>query len=331
MLGRLVNERMRTAGLDHPWGTVLPALKSCDLVIANLETAFTLHQTAAQKRFTFKADASHVDTLTRAGIKIVNLANNHSLDFGVLGLLDTLQTLNSAGIAHVGAGRNYYQAAQPAILTSHGIRIGVIGATDNEPDWQAGPQKPGTAYVSLTATEEAAALRNRLLQRVTGLAQRVDLVIVSLHWGPNWQERPPQEFVQFAHDLIDAGATIIHGHSNHMFQGIEQYKMGLILYQTGDFIDDYAIDPVKRNDLSFLFIVTVKQQATTTVVTRVEAIPTRIEDMRVDRAVGHEAQAAVARLKLLSQQLCTARHPRALLKQHLDRPRQNYERFTLCA
>src|SRR5262249_9413735 len=137
------------------WGDLLPLLKSTDLNLINLEAALTTSETTIPKVFHFKSDPQHVAALRAARIDVVNLANNHILDYGEVGLLETLETLEKAGIHSVGAGRNLAQARRPVILDKE-LRVGILGFTDNEPSWEATETKPGTAYMPIDTVEPIA-------------------------------------------------------------------------------------------------------------------------------------------------------------------------------
>jgi poly-gamma-glutamate synthesis protein (capsule biosynthesis protein) len=289
MIGRTVNELLASKPTHYIWGDMLNNLLATDLNIANLETTLTTHDKAVPKVFNFKSDPKNVTALTAANITLVSLANNHSLDFGVEGLQETIKTLDSANIMHVGAGKNLDAAMKGAIIEKNGIKIGVLGFTDNEPTWAAGPNKPGINYVhvgNIAPIKQAIAL----------IRNDVDLLILSIHWGPNMRQRPTQEFIDFAHQMIDAGIDIIHGHSAHIFQGIEIYKNKLIMYDTGDFIDDYAIDPLLRNDQSFLFLVDVTKGG----IKKLTLIPVLIDTMQVNRATGTVAEEIMRKMQELS-------------------------------
>ena len=132
-----------------------------------------------------------------------------------------------------------------------GRKLGLLAFTDNEPDWEATADRPGVFYVPTDLTDSRA---TKLLEIIRESREVVDVLIVSAHWGSNWGYRPPHEHVIFAHALIEAGADIIFGHSSHVFRGIEFYKGRPILYGAGDFVDDYAIDEIERNDQSFIYV-----------------------------------------------------------------------------
>lgn len=297
MIGRLVNEMIPTKGYVYPWGNTLPLLQSTDLRIINLENTLTTYHEKNPKVFNFKALPDRIETLKTAHIDIVNLANNHSLDFKQEGLNETIAILDKAGIQHVGAGTNDQEASAPAIVVKNNIKIGIIGYTDNEPTWKAAENQPGINYIEIGNTTDL----EKIKKQVVVLRNLVDIIIVSLHWGPNMQQRPSQKFVQFAHHLVDSGVDIIHGHSSHIFQGIEIYKNKVIMYDTGDFIDDYAIDPLLRNDQSFFFAINVSKNGPQSVT----ITPVIINNMHVNIAEEKEKEEIMHRMQLLSQEFNT--------------------------
>lgn len=294
MIGRLVNEHLDYVPPSYIWGNFLPILKKTDLNIVNLEAALTTSTREVPKVFNFKADPHKVKVLQEANIDVVNLANNHVLDYSEEGLLETLSTLDKAKILHVGAGKNIKEAQAPVILEKKEIRIGILGCTDNEPTWLATQKKPGTNYLQVGDIEA-------IQDSISDLRKKVDILILSIHWGPNMRERPTPSFIHFAHQLIDLGVDILHGHSAHIFQGIEQYQGKLILYDTGDFVDDYYVDPFLRNDRSFLFIVEVNKQR----ICSLRLIPSLIENFQVNKATGENAALAIHRMQQLSAELHT--------------------------
>ncbi len=296
MLGRLVNKMMLKKDILYPWGTMLPLLKKNNFNMVNLETTLTTNKKKVPKAFNFKSKPEHALALKEANIQIVNNANNHILDFGIKGMEETLIALNKTNIYHVGAGMNLQQAQRPVFFTKNGIRFAVLGFTDNEALWAATDKKPGINYI--TIHQKTA---DSLKDLIKNTKKNSDVLIVSLHWGPNWEEKPNKDFRDFAHTLIDAGVDIIHGHSPHIFQGIELYKNKLIFYSCGDFLDDYAIDKVLRNDETFLFVVTVDTQG----IQKLQLIPAIISNMQVNKAEGKDALRLIQKMQKLSQELGT--------------------------
>jgi poly-gamma-glutamate synthesis protein (capsule biosynthesis protein) len=225
-------------------------------VIVNLECVIADRGTPQPRKiFTFRSDAKNVAVLTEAGVAAVSLANNHSLDYGREALVECLSLLRGCGIAVAGAGRSLDDAAAPAPIRARPLPaseiapLALVAWTDNEPSWEAGPHTPGVFHVPLTPG--GGDLREQLLLSVIArAASGGQTVIVSAHWGPNWGDEPPADHVRIARLLIDAGAAVVFGHSPHVVRGIEVYRGKPILYSCGDFVDDYAVDPVERNDLS---------------------------------------------------------------------------------
>lgn len=295
MIGRLVNERLMEVSPDYIWGNTLPLLRSTDFNLFNLEAALTTCDESVPKVFNFKSDPKNVQCLVDAKVDVVNLANNHVLDYSEKGLLETLSTLDYASIAHVGAGKCWEEAVMPAIIECKGIKIGVLGCTDNEPGWRAEATKPGTFYLRVGDLKT-------IEPHIRRLREKVDLLILSIHWGPNMVQRPTGEFQRFAHQLMDCGVDLIHGHSAHIFQGVEIYKGNkIIFYDTGDFVDDYAVDPNLRNDLSFFFTVEASLQG----FTNIRLIPTRISEFRVNCLEQSNSHESLLKMQQLSAELGT--------------------------
>jgi poly-gamma-glutamate capsule biosynthesis protein CapA/YwtB (metallophosphatase superfamily) len=292
MIGRGVNLMIAQKGYSYIWGNTLPLLLGTDLNIVNLETALTNSTSKKVKTFNFKAGPDKVRSLTRAGVTVVNLANNHILDFSEEGLIDTIHTLNSAGIKYAGAGLDYEEAARPVILNRNEIMIGVLGFTDNEPEWKAGPSCCGVHYIDISVSED----RHGALLDIAKLKKESDIVIVSIHWGPNRNEFPEPHFIDFAHEMVEQGADIIHGHSAHNFQGIEIYNHKLILYDTGDFVDDYMVDSYFKNDHSFFFRVEVSKQG----IAKLELIPVLISACQVNLSTADDFKWSIERMQYLS-------------------------------
>nr|BBH95729.1 capsule biosynthesis protein [Thermogemmatispora argillosa] len=302
MLGRLVNQVLQQTGAAYPWGDTLPLLLQADSRICNLECVLAdigSPWTLTPKVFHFRSDARNVAVLQAARIDAVSLANNHTLDFGYEALLQMLAILRQAGITFAGAGATSAEARQPALWEVGGRKLGLLALTDNEPAWEAGPERPGIWYMPMTLTDPRSA---ELYAALRSVRAQVDWLIVSLHWGGNWGYTPPAEHRAFAHALIEAGVDIIYGHSAHVVRGIEIYRGRPILYSCGDWVDDYAVDPHERNDLSFLFGVEIVGSQ----LTRLLLYPTVIRAFQARRAYGADRQQIVATMQRLCAMLGTA-------------------------
>lgn len=297
MLGRGVNELIPNHSPESFWGTTLPILRSSDFVLGNLECAITSHQvpwSKTHKVFHFRADPPAVTILKAGNIKAVNLANNHSLDFEERGLLDTLDLLDKADIKHTGAGRNLADARSPAIITVKGLKLAILSATDNEPPFAAEENKPGVNYLEF---DQSSKTLNHLQENIREAKEMgAEFIILSLHWGPNMVLTPTKPFIQFAHKAIEMGVDVIHGHSAHLFQGIEFYQKGVIFYNTGDFLDDYSIDPILRNDWSFIFMLELEGKR----VKKVKAVPVQLAYGQTNLANDRVANEMITRMKSLS-------------------------------
>src|SRR5215471_2123584 len=294
MLGRGVDQALRRYPPEFPWGDTLPLFHGADVRICNLECVLSDRGepwAEYEKAFHFRSAAKNAAVLTRAGINMLSIANNHILDYGYEALQQMLEVLNRAGIVHSGAGVNWAQASTVGRRQERGWRLGLLAFTDNESSWEATSQRPGTFYVPVTLQD------SRAQNLITMVRERsdLDILIVSAHWGSNWGDTPPEEHVQLAHGIIDAGADIVFGHSSHVFRGIEFYKNRPILYSTGDFVDDYAVDANERNDQSFIFLVDVNVEGTV----RVRLRPTMIDYCHARLAREAEAPRIAAKMQAL--------------------------------
>lgn len=296
MLGRLVNEVLKKEPPDYPWGDTLDIFKKTDVRICNLECVISdkgQPWTITPKAFHFRSDSKNISVLKKAQIDIVSLANNHVLDYEEEALLDMMEILDHENIEHTGAGINLVEASAVAIsevTTAKGtFKVGMIAFTDNEPEWEVGDQ-PGVFYVPVNLEETSA---RYLLHEIEEAKKDVDFLIISAHWGPNWGYRPQPDHIPFAKALIDAGGDVIFGHSCHVFQGIEIYKGKPIFYSTGDFIDDYAVDEIERNDQSFLFMVETEGKR----ITGLKLYPTVIRNMQACLADRQARKAQESELK----------------------------------
>jgi poly-gamma-glutamate capsule biosynthesis protein CapA/YwtB (metallophosphatase superfamily) len=302
MLGRLVNAVLREQSPAYPWGDTLLLFHDADVRLCNLECVLSDGGTpwsATPKVFHFRSDAKNIEVLNAACMDAVSLANNHSLDFDYEGLFHTMGNLEAIGIQYAGAGTTIIQASAPAIWEVKGKKLGLIAFTDNEPGWEATEEQSGIFYVPIELTDKRSV---KLLELVSKTRAMVDVLVVSAHWGPNWGDDPPAQQIPFAHALIEAGADVIFGHSGHVVRGIELYRGKPILYCTGDFIDDYAVDQVERNDQSFIFVVEMDGH----MLSRLLLYPTVIEAFQARRAKDNERKAIVARMQRLCRKLNTA-------------------------
>lgn len=228
---------------DYIWGDALAVLQrtSPDLRIINLETAITTSDSPWPKGINYRMHPKNISCLTAAGVDCCALANNHVLDWGEAGLMQTLATLTAAGIHSAGAGRNLEEARAPAVMALPGKGRVVVFSCAAESsgigrEWGAETNRPGLYRLP----DLSDATVQNLADQVQGVKQEDDIVVASIHWGGNWGYTIPSEQRAFAHALIDsAGIDVVHGHSSHHVKGIEVYKAHPIIYGCGDFINDY--------------------------------------------------------------------------------------------
>jgi len=256
---------------------MLSDILKCDLRIINLETSVTTsNEKFPNKAFNYRMHPENLKTLTEASINYVSLANNHTLDFGYSGLEETIQSLNKANIKWSGAGRNIMEALKGTYLKCSGYQICCFSFADHPNIWCATEEKPGINYLDIENIKDLSFLQ-QIFEEQKNL--NVDIILVSIHWGSNYNWYPSMKFQEFAHSLLDFGANIIHGHSSHHIQGIEIYKGKPIFYGCGDFIDDYAVDFDYRNDLGFGYFLTWKENK----IIRIELQPIKIIAFRVQK------------------------------------------------
>ncbi|HZV21432.1 MAG TPA: CapA family protein [Hyphomicrobiales bacterium] len=233
----------RPVDFPYVWGDALDVLsfRNPDLRIVNLETAVTTSGSPEPKGINYRMHPGNIGVLKAAHIDCCALANNHVLDWGEPGLLDTLDILKGTGILTAGAGRDGVEAARPAVIhASSACRVLIFSlgmeSSGIPPHWAAGAARPGIRFLPDLSERMA----DSLTAEINSLRRPGDIVVVSIHWGSNWGYEIPAPHERFAHALIDLGACdILHGHSSHHARAIEIYRQKLILYGCGDFINDY--------------------------------------------------------------------------------------------
>ncbi len=212
------------------FGPFARELSKADLAMINLETAVTERGEKQPKNFHFRAPATAFEAVKAAGVDVVSIANNHTLDYGEVGLLDTLDAAGAAGMPAVGAGRNVTQAYEPYVATVRGVRIAMIGLSqiwELADQWKAKPAKPGIAMAfDKTLTLEA-------VRKARSVA---DVVIVYLHWGTEDSACPNGEQKSLAKLLSANGADIVVGTHAHVPQGEGFVGRTYVHYGLGNFL-----------------------------------------------------------------------------------------------
>ena len=268
LVEQVVGPMPRAVAFSYVWGAALEELSHArpDARIINLETSVTRSEAWLDKGINYRMSPENAACLRAAGVDCCVLANNHVLDWGRAGLVETLNTLDALGIKTAGAGRDVTEAIRPAVLDIAGKGRVIVQAfglpTSGVPrSWTATETAPGVNVLPDLSTESVALIRRQL----KGVRRPGDVVIVSLHWGANWGNNIPQSQRRFAHELIDAAdVSIVYGHSSHHAKAIEVYKDRLILYGCGDFLNDYeGIEAHEefRGDLAVMYFASVDPMA----------------------------------------------------------------------
>lgn len=228
MLDGTARSVMVEQGYDYPFVRMLPYFSGAQIIFGNVEGPLTDRGTPEQdKTFVFRSPPAKVGAALRAaGFNIVSLANNHTLDYGADGLLQTIEVLNEAGILHTGAGADLMAARQPGLIPVKGLKVAFLAYSMTLPEtFFAGPNKAGTAF------GHEAHVRADILDA----RKQADIVLVSFHWGQEGKTTLRDYQTRLGRAAIDAGASAVIGHHPHILQGIEQYKNGIILYSLGNF------------------------------------------------------------------------------------------------
>jgi len=297
MLGRGVADALRVdprAPLVAP--EVAEYLGRADAFVLNLECCISDRGKPfpdPHKPFFFRAPPVAAERLGELGVTAVTLANNHALDYGTEALLDTLSLLDSAGVGTVGAGENEELARSTCRLRCGELWLRLAAFCDHPAAFAAGPDRPGVAFADLSS-ELPAWIDDAARPEPGGR----EAVLVMAHWGPNMILEPLLRVRRAADELLAAGVTLVAGHSAHVFQGVS----GRVLFDLGDFIDDYAVDRRLRNDLGLLWLVELDADMPP----RIQALPLGLDYCFTRVASPEESEWIAQRLRALCAPFGTA-------------------------
>lgn len=248
LLTRVPGRRLRENGHAHIFEKMKSYIQEADAAFLNLETPISTRGVpfpGKPANVTFRADPIAAFALKDAGFDVVSLANNHMNDHGPLAVVDTLQYLDLAGIAHAGAGRNDMESRSPAIVRAGEWRIGILSYV--QPWWsvtRAGKDTPGVAH----------AIIEDMLLDISALkaSGTVDFIAVSIHWGDEHAIKPNEYQTEMARSCIDGGADIVLGHHPHVLQGLERRRQGAIFYSLGNFVFDMEASSTYETVAAFI-------------------------------------------------------------------------------
>lgn len=234
MLDRSLGAALENGYLEYPFAETAAELQRADITIGNLESALGTSGQAAAKRYPFRAPPEAAQALAMAGFDIMSLANNHAADFGNEALLQAMELLEAQGIAPIGAGQNAQEAHTAFVHETNGLKTAFLSYVNvpveattgfDTATWTATDDQPGLAWAEPEAIKAD----------VSTVPDDVDLIVVALHSGFEYQSAPSEPQIAAARAAIDAGADLVIGHHTHILQGIEFYNEGVILYGTGNF------------------------------------------------------------------------------------------------
>lgn len=290
LLDRGVGKEISRNGIKYPYEKIKDIVKDADITFGNLECPITTEGAPILKKrnLVFQADPSNTNALKDAGFDILNLANNHSMDYNAKGLMNTVQNLHSREIETVGAGKDREDAHKPVFIEKKGIIIGFMG-------YSAFPSegyfyfdyKPGVSYAN----------EDKLAQEIKQAKTGCDLLIVSFHWGKEFDHSTSEHQKFLAHLAVENGADVIIGHHPHVLQGVEVYRAKPIFYSLGNFVFDRQIPPGTDETMILNLKVSDKK------IREAELLPVKILRCQPFKASGNIAAGVLNNLKSYSKRM----------------------------
>lgn len=256
----------------YPFRETYQVTTTGDIVFANLESPLVEGMPTPTDSMVFRTDPKIIAGLKYGGFNVLSLANNHIKNQGLDGILNTINELNLANISHTGAGLNIDEATTPAIIKINDTTFGFLAYLDNSfvpESYGATDIRSGSPFMDT----------NLLINDINKLKDNVDIVIISMHAGVEYTDKPNQKQIDFAHTAIDNGAGLVIGHHPHVVQSTEIYKDGYILYSLGNFIFDQMWSE-KTREGAIAKITFLKKN-----ISSIELIPIKIYDYSQPRVL----------------------------------------------
>lgn len=272
---------------DYPYKKVKNILNEADITIGNLESPITDGGTPVLKRpiIIFKADPENSQAIKEAGFDILSLANNHTMDYGTQGMINTINILKNNNIDFIGAGLNYEDARKPLYVEKRNCKIGFLGYSIFPPE----------GYITFSDRPDVAKVDPKSLEdEIKSAKEKCDFLIVSLHWGKEYEFYRGKMQKELAYTIIDSGGDLIIGHHPHVLQGVERYKNGIIFYSLGNFVFDRQIQ--NGTDETIIVNFKIKNKR----LDEIEIIPAKIRNCQPERVYDKEANYILNRLKMYS-------------------------------
>jgi poly-gamma-glutamate synthesis protein (capsule biosynthesis protein) len=299
LLDRDVGKKIDEFGIDYPFQKVADVLSSADIAFGNLECPLSEKGAKVIKPFVFQAKPRNVQCLVKAGLDVVSLANNHTMDCGRTGLVETMETLRQNGVRWCGAGRHREDAEAATVLQVKGIKVAFVGFCDFIPEG---------AFLRDDKPTMAMASEENIRKSVAAAHKKADVVIASFHWGVEFDSRPSERQIKFAHAAAESGGDLVLGHHPHVLQGIEVKQFhasrimhhSLIAYSLGNFVFDQRRYGAMTSNTAILRCTLNKRG-----VVSAEVVPVKIEKCRPRPATEEEAKTILTRLTTLCGELET--------------------------
>lgn len=297
MLGRQMPGWVALHGSGWPFAGVADLLKTADLSLVNLETCIStlgdFLDKGGRQPYYYHALPEMLDVLSAMGISCVTTGNNHAMDYGREALVQQHELLEASGFLHFGSGRDVTQAAMPGYARINGLTVAFIGIETETSRMRAGADSPGIHYVS------AQSLLRTITGPITMARAHADIVIVTPHWGPNWQEAPSPILREIARGIIDLGADAVLGHSAHILQGLELHGGRPIVYDMGTLL----FDRVTHNRMRYTALFELELDAHG--VRQLNIHPVKLTEGQAHLATGADAEHICGLLIRLSHELCS--------------------------
>ncbi len=300
MLGGTAEPELVRYGYDYPFLHVAELIRNADVAFGNLEGPLTRRGVPYPKQYAFRSPPEQVaPALARAGFDLLSLANNHSMDYGIEGLRDTMQALARYGIRYAGAGENLAAARRPAVIDANGVRVALLAYSLTFPEeFWAGEDRPGSAFGH----------EHHIRADVAAARNNAGIVLVSFHWGGEGSTELRDYQRLLGRAAIDAGAAAVIGHHPHVLQGVERYREGVILYSLGNFVFGSYSPSATRSAIAVLTFENDRAR-------ELQLYPLNVKNAEVvfqpRLLTGRAADAVVEELRRLSEPLGTALENRA--------------------
>jgi poly-gamma-glutamate capsule biosynthesis protein CapA/YwtB (metallophosphatase superfamily) len=297
LLDRGVAQQMRKQGIHYPFQFVASTLNSSDLTFANLECPIAVRGRKVPKPFVFKAAPEFAPCLNRAGFDILSLSNNHTLDCGRLGLQETMATLRERKIQWCGAGENRAASERATLFSVRGVKIGFLAFCEFVPEGVfLNDEKP-----SIALADEV-----RVRRALQAAREVCDVLVVSFHWGIEYQNRPSARQKFLAREAARSGADLVLGHHPHVWQGLQilrgaKGRRTLVAYSLGNFVFDAPRQWTKATQDTAILHLTLDKNG----VRRAQILPMKIENARPRPMREAEAKRFFSQMQKLSGELGT--------------------------